>query len=64
MAQHRSVFHGGISFEPYREEYARLIGKEDMHYLETYNASEGFFAVQNDLMDSSMLLLIDAGLFI
>lgn len=56
-------FHGGISFEPYREEYARLIGKEDMHYLETYNASEGFFAVQNDLMDSSMLLLIDAGLF-
>lgn len=56
-------FHGGISFEPYRNEYHRIITSSKMHYLETYNASEGFFAVQNDFDDPGMLLLIDAGIF-
>ena len=56
-------FHGGISFAPYREQYRELISNPDMHYVETYNASEGFFAVQNDLSVAEMLLLIDLGIF-
>lgn len=56
-------FHGGISFEPYRSEYALLTDPEKMHYVENYNASEGFFAVQNDPSDSAMLLTIDNDIF-
>lgn len=56
-------FHGGISFEPYREEYNRLTDSSKMHYVENYNASEGFFAVQNDPEDKSMLLTIDNDIF-
>lgn len=56
-------FHGGISFDPYREKYKELIPSDQMHYVETYNASEGFFAVQNDFADSAMLLMIDLGIF-
>ena len=56
-------FHGGISFEPYREEYRRLTDSSKMHFLENYNASEGFFAVQNNPEDESMLLTIDNDIF-
>ncbi len=56
-------FHGGISFAPYRELYRTLTDPSRMHFLETYNASEGFFAVQNDFSDPGMLLLIDCGIF-
>ena len=56
-------FHGGIAFTPYREQYEQLITKSDMRYMETYNASEGFFGVQNDLTDSSMMLMLDYGVF-
>ena len=56
-------FHGGISFEPYREEYLEITKGLDMHFLETYNASEGFFAVQNDPDDKAMLLIIDRDVF-
>ncbi len=56
-------FHGGISFEPYREQYRHITDPTKMRYLETYNASEGFFAVQSEIGDRSMLLLIDAGTF-
>lgn len=56
-------FHGGISFEPYRAEYKRLTRGCPMHFMETYNASEGFFAIQSDLSDPSMLLLIDNDVF-
>lgn len=56
-------FHGGISFKPYRDEYDRIIDPSRMRYLETYNASEGFFAVQNDVNDPAMLLLMDVGVF-
>lgn len=56
-------FHGGISFEPYREQYARITDPARMRYLETYNASEGFFAVQDLREPGSMLLLLDAGVF-
>lgn len=56
-------FHGGISFVPYREEYASLMQGDNIRYLENYNASEGFFAVQNDFDDTSLLLLLDSGIF-
>ena len=56
-------FHGGVAFTPYREQYLRLIQGPKMHYLETYNASEGFFGVQSDPADPSMLLMVDYGIF-
>jgi hypothetical protein len=55
-------FHGGVSFLPYREQYKKLIG-DQMHYMETYNASEGFFAIQDDPGSSDMLLMLDYGIF-
>jgi hypothetical protein len=56
-------FHGGVAFTPYREQYRQLITSPRMHYVETYNASEGFFSVQNDPTDPSMLLLLDRRVF-
>ncbi len=56
-------FHGGVAFTPYREQYRRLITSPRMHYMETYNASEGFFGVQDDPDDKSMLLLLDRDVF-
>jgi len=56
-------FHGGIAFTPYRKQYEQLITKPDMHYMETYNASEGFFGIQNDPADSSMMLMLDYDVF-
>ncbi len=56
-------FHGGVAFTPYREQYKRLIRSDKMHYMETYNASEGFFGLQNDPADSAMLLMIDYDVF-
>jgi hypothetical protein len=56
-------FHGGVSFTPYREQYKALIPSPKMHYMETYNASEGFFAFQDDLSDPSLLLMLDYGVF-
>lgn len=56
-------FHGGISFLPYREQYDRIIDPSRMRYLETYNASEGFFAVQDTRESRAMALLADAGVF-
>ncbi|WP_028897081.1 GH3 auxin-responsive promoter family protein [Prevotella sp. HUN102] len=56
-------FHGGIAFTPYREQYEQLITKSCMNYMETYNASEGFFGIQSDPDDQSMLLMLDYGVF-
>jgi hypothetical protein len=56
-------FHGGVSFTPYRDQYLQVIRSDEMHYVETYNASEGFFGIQDDLNDPSMLLMIDYGIF-
>ncbi len=56
-------FHGGVSFEPYRDQYKALIPSGGMHYMETYNASEGFFGIQDDPADRSMLLMPDYGIF-
>ena len=55
--------HGGVSFDPYRAHFDQLIPHPDMHYLEVYNASEGFFALQNDLSQEDLLLMLDYGIF-
>ena len=56
-------FHGGVAFTPYRKQYEQLITKPDMRYMETYNASEGFFGLQDDPQDKSMLLMLDYDVF-
>jgi hypothetical protein len=56
-------FHGGVCFNPYCEQYKQLIHSDNMHYMETYNASEGYFGTQNDFSNSSLLLMIDYGVF-
>ena len=56
-------FHGGVAFTPYREQYRQIIRSEKMHYVETYNASEGYFGTQSDPADPAMLLMIDYGVF-
>jgi hypothetical protein len=55
-------FHGGVSFIPYQEQFRKLIGK-DIYYFDLYNASEGFFAAQNDANDEGMLLFLNHGIF-
>jgi hypothetical protein len=55
--------HGGISFTPYREQFEKLIPSGHMNYLETYNASEGFFGIQDELDRNDMLLMLDLGVF-
>lgn len=56
-------FHGGVAFTPYREQYRQIIRSPRMHYVETYNASEGYFGTQNDPADPAMLLMVDYGIF-
>lgn len=55
-------FHGGISFRPYREQYHQLIGK-DIRYYEIYNASEGFFGIQDQPESQELLLMLDYGIY-
>ena len=55
--------HGGVSFTPYRAQFQSMIRGEQMHYLETYNASEGFFAAQDDLKEEGMALFLNHGIF-
>jgi phenylacetate-coenzyme A ligase PaaK-like adenylate-forming protein len=56
-------FHGGVHFNPYREQYKKLIPKADFKYYETYNASEGFFAIQDRNGSKELLLMLDYGIF-
>ena len=56
-------FHGGVSFLPYKQQFLDLFPAETMHYIETYNASEGFFALQDDLSKDDLLLVMDYGVF-
>ena len=56
-------FHGGIAFGPYRKQYEDLIQSPNMHYMETYNASEGFFGIQDNPDDPAMLLMLDYDVF-
>ena len=56
-------FHGGVAFTPYRKQYEQLITTPRMHYMETYNASEGFFGLQDDPADKAMMLMLDYDVF-
>jgi hypothetical protein len=55
--------HGGVKFDPYREQYEKLIPSSQMHYMETYNASEGFFGIQDEPDKKDMLLMLDYGIY-
>lgn len=55
--------HGGVNFTPYRQEFQKLIPSADMNYMETYNASEGFFGIQDTLKNDELLLMLDYGIF-
>ena len=55
--------HGGVNFEPYKKQFEELIPSKKMNYLENYNASEGFIAVQDQSVSKGMLLMLDYGIF-
>ena len=56
-------FHGGVSFDPYREQYQKILPRNQFKYYEIYNASEGFFAIQDVNNSSDLLLMLDYGIF-
>jgi len=56
-------FHGAVNFNPYREQFKKLIPSNDMYYMETYNASEGFFGIQDQPNSEEMLLMLDYGIY-
>ena len=56
-------FHGGVSFSPYQDTYAQLFPDKNFHYFEIYNASEGFFALQDNNSSDELLLMLDYGIF-
>lgn len=56
-------FHGGVSFNPYIEQYKAILPKESFKYYEIYNASEGFFAIQDQNYSGDLLLMLDYGIF-
>ena len=55
--------HGGVSFKPYRAQFESIISSKGMNYVETYNASEGFFGIQDRLDSDEMLLMLDYGIY-
>jgi hypothetical protein len=57
------TFHGAVNFNPYREQFKKLIPSDDMYYLETYNASEGFFGIQDQPNSEELLLMLDYGIY-
>lgn len=56
-------FHGGVSFAPYKEQFARLFDNDKVNYMQLYSASEGFFGIQDELKSDDMLLMLDYGIF-
>jgi hypothetical protein len=56
-------FHGGVSFSPYKEQFQNLFAKDDVSYLQLYNASEGFFGIQDERASNEMLLMLDYGIY-
>ncbi|MES2139061.1 MAG: GH3 auxin-responsive promoter family protein [Bacteroidota bacterium] len=56
-------FHGGVNFNPYKEQFKTIFNKPDMNYLELYNASEGFFGIQDQRNSNEMLLMLDYGIY-
>ncbi len=55
--------HGGVNFEPYRAEFNKIIPDGSMHYVESYNASEGIFGMQDNIDNNGLLLMLDYGIF-
>jgi len=55
--------HGGVSFKPYKSQFNALVSSNKMNYLETYNASEGFFGIQDRIGEKDMLLMLDYGIY-
>lgn len=55
--------HGGVSFKPYRDQFDRIIGTKGMNYYESYNASEGYFGIQDRSNTDDMLLMLDYGIY-
>jgi hypothetical protein len=55
--------HGGVSFTPYKQQFSEIIGNPNMNYTETYNASEGFFGIQDEDASDDMLLMLDYGIY-
>ena len=58
-----AFIHGAVSFTPYRSLFKKLIPSSQMNYMETYNASEGFFGIQDRSDSHDMLLMLDYGIF-
>src|SRR4051812_4934021 len=56
-------FHGGVSFAPYKEQFVKLFNNDKVNFLQLYNASEGFFGIQDQLKSDEMLLMLDYGIF-
>lgn len=56
-------FHGGVSFTPYKEQFVDLFGNKKVNFMQLYNASEGFFGIQDQLKSDEMLLMLDYGIF-
>ncbi len=56
-------FHGGVSFGPYKEQFKQLFGSDKVSYLQLYNASEGFFGIQDQPNSDEILLMLDYGIF-
>jgi len=56
-------FHGGVSFNPYQQAFNELLKENNINYLETYNASEGFFGLQDQSNSNELLLMLDYGIF-
>ena len=61
--QFELFIHGGVNFVPYREQFNQLLPSPKVNYLETYNASEGFFAIQDEPSKDDMLLMLDIGVY-
>jgi len=55
--------HGGVNFIPYHAQFRKILPSEKVNYLETYNASEGFFGIQDRKGENDMLLMLDYGIF-
>lgn len=56
-------FHGGVSFAPYKEQFVKLFGNDKINFLQLYNASEGFFGIQDQLKSDELLLMLDYGIY-
>ncbi len=56
-------FHGGVSFTPYKEQFKQLFDNDKVNYLQLYNASEGFFGIQDEKVSDEMLLMLDYGIY-